>query len=71
MPFEDFVYDWLYKKCFFVIGRRSANEAGLLNVLDASIFEENERMLAKQVKAVGMLRVYSDATRMVGLGTER
>lgn len=71
MPFEDFVYDWLYKKCSFVIGRRSANEAGLLNVLDASIFEENERKLADQVKAVGMLRVYSDATKMVGLGSEK
>jgi len=71
MPFEDFVYDWLYKKCSFVVGRRSANDAGLLNVLDASIFEENERRLADQVKVVGMLRVYSDATKMVGLGAEK
>jgi hypothetical protein len=71
MPFEDFVHDWLYKKCSFVIGRRSANEAGLLNVLDASIFEENEQMLSDQVRAVGMLRVYSDATKMVGLGSEK
>jgi hypothetical protein len=71
MPFEDFVHDWLYKKCSFVVGRLSANDAGYLNVLDASIFEENERKLADQVKAVGMLKVYSDATKMVGLGSEK
>jgi hypothetical protein len=71
IPFEDFVHNWLYKKCSFVIGRLSANDAGYLNVLDASIFEENERKLADQVKAVGMLKVYSDATKMVGLGSEK
>jgi hypothetical protein len=71
LPFEDFVHDWLYKKCSFVIGRLSANDAGFLNVLDASIFEENERKLAEQLKAVGMLKVYSDATKMVGLDAEK
>jgi hypothetical protein len=71
IPFEEFVHDWLYKKCSFVIGRLSANEAGFLNFLDASIFEENERQLAEQVKAVGMLKVYSDATKMVGLGSDK
>jgi len=71
IPFEDFVHNWLYKKCSFVIGRISANDAGFLNILDASIFEENERKLADQVRAVGMLKVYSDATKMVGLGSEK
>jgi len=71
IPYEDFVHDWLYKKCSFVIGRLSAHDAGFLNILDASIFEENERRLAEQVKAVGMLKVYSDATKMVGLGSEK
>jgi hypothetical protein len=71
VPFEEFVHEWLYKKCSFVIGRLSANDAGFLNVLDASIFEENERKLAEQLKAVGMLKVYSDATKMVGLGSEK
>jgi len=68
LPFENFVHDWLFKECGFVIGRISAQEAGLLDDLDATIFEENEKMLSEQVKAVGMLRVYSDATKMVGLG---
>jgi hypothetical protein len=68
MPFESFVNDWLYKRCRFVIGRIAANEAGLLDGLDATIFEENEKRLADQVLAVGMLKVYSDATKMVGVG---
>lgn len=71
VPFEDFVHNWLYKKYSFVVGRLSANDAGFLNVLDASIFEENERKLAEQLKAVGMLKVYSDATKMVGLDAEK
>ena len=70
MPFEAFVNDWLYKRCGFVIGRLSANDAGLLDRLDATIFEENEKRLADQVLAVGMLNVYSDATKMVGVGGE-
>lgn len=68
IPFENFVNDWLYKRCNFVIGRISASEAGLLDGLDATIFEENEKRLSDQVLAVGMLRVYSDATKMVGVG---
>jgi hypothetical protein len=70
MPFELFVNDWLYRRCGFVIGRLSANDAGLLDRLDATIFEENEKRLADQVLAVGMLKVYSDATKMVGVGGE-
>jgi hypothetical protein len=36
--------------------------------LDATIFEENEKRLADQVIAFGILRVYSDATKMVCVG---
>ncbi len=68
MPFEAFVNEWLFKKCRFVIGRLAAQQAGLLEGLDATIFEENEKRLADQVLAVGMLKVYSDATKMVGVG---
>ena len=68
MPFESFVNDWLYKKCRFIVGRIAAHDAGLLEGLDATIFEENEKRLADQVLAVGMLKVYSDATKMVGVG---
>lgn len=68
MPFEQFLNSWMFDKCRFVIGRVAAQRAGLLEALDATIFEENEKRLADQVLAVGMLRVYSDATKMVCVG---
>jgi hypothetical protein len=63
--FEEFTSDWLGRRCGLIIGREAANEAGLLHSFDATIFEENERQFAEQMRATGMLRVYSDATRMV------
>ncbi|WP_283188917.1 hypothetical protein [Pseudomonas sp. PMCC200344] len=63
--FEDFVSKWLGERCGLVLGRNSASGHGMLNAFDATIFEENERQFAEQMKATGMLRVYSDATRMV------
>ena len=69
--FERFGMDWLYGKCRFVTGRESAQDADLLNDFDATIFEENERMLAEQMKATGLLTIYSDATRMISTGALR
>lgn len=69
MTFGDFVHEWLYKKCHFVVGRTSAQDAGLLANFDASIFEDNEAKLVEQMSAAGLLTEYSDATRMVGLET--
>jgi hypothetical protein len=63
--FEDFTDSWLGDRCGLIVGRQAAAKAGLLNDFDASIFEENERQFADQMRATGMLRVYSDATRMV------
>ena len=63
--FEDFTADWLGDRCGLIIGREAAGRSGLLKDFDATIFEENERQLAEQMRATGMLRVYSDATRMV------
>jgi hypothetical protein len=63
--FEEFTAEWLGHRCGLIIGRESAARAGLLNDFDATIFEENERQFADQMRATGMLRVYSDATRMV------
>jgi hypothetical protein len=63
--YEEFTADWLGRRCGLIVGRISAGECGLLNDFDASIFEENERQFAEQMRATGMLRVYSDATRMV------
>jgi hypothetical protein len=66
--FESFAGDWLFGRCQLVIGRSAAESAGLLDTFDATIFEENERALAERIRATGMLRVYSDATRMVAAG---
>lgn len=63
--FEDFTASWLGDRCGLIIGREAAGRSGLLKGFDATIFEENERQLAEQMRATGMLRVYSDATRMV------
>lgn len=63
--FEEFTADWLGRRCGLIIGREAAGRAGLLKDFDATIFEENERQFAEQMRATGMLRVYSDATRMV------
>lgn len=65
MPFERFVHEVLYEKLGFVVGRQSADEADLLTSIDASIFEDNEAALAEQMSAAGLLKQYSDATRMV------
>ena len=68
VPFEEFAHDWLFKKMFFIVDRRSAQNSGLLESLDATIFEENEQKLLDQLNAVGVLKVYSDATKMIFLG---
>lgn len=65
MPFERFVQDVLFKQLGFVVGREAADDADLLTSIDASIFEDNEAALAEQMAAAGLLKQYSDATRMV------
>jgi hypothetical protein len=40
----------------------------MLESLDATIFEENEQKLLEQLNAVGVLKVYSDATKMICFG---
>jgi hypothetical protein len=67
MTFGDFAHKWLYEKCHMVVGRASAQDAGLLSSFDASIFEDNEAKLVEQMSAAGLLTEYSDATRMVGM----
>lgn len=63
--FEWFTQEWLGRQCRLIISREAATDAGLVDAFDASIFEENERQFAQQMRATGMLSVYSDATRMV------
>jgi hypothetical protein len=69
--FENFVSNWLGDRCGLIIGSEAASKAGMLEYFDATIFEENERQLAEQMKAAGMLQVYSDATRMVSPGANQ
>jgi hypothetical protein len=63
--YERFLNEDLFGKFNLVLGRTSAEAAGLLNSIDASIFEDNENFLANQMAASGFLTQYSDATRMV------
>ena len=65
MPFERFATEVLYDCLGVAVGRGAAEASGLVNSIDASIFEENEAQLALQMIAAGLVTQYSDATRMV------
>jgi len=65
MPFERFTSEVLYNTLGIAVGRASAEATGLVNLIDASVFEENEAQLALQMIAAGLVTQYSDATRMV------
>lgn len=65
MPYERFVTEVLYGRLGIAVGRGAAEDSGLVNAIDASIFEENEAQLALQMIAAGLVTQYSDATRMV------
>lgn len=68
LEYEDFLTNWLFERCRIVAGREGAARTGMLVEFDGTIFEENERRLAEEMKSAGMLRVFSDATRMVTPG---
>jgi hypothetical protein len=68
MEFDNFLFDWLFERCGLVIGRKAAEQMSLLSNLDATIFEENEQALIRQMHSAGLLKMYSDATRMVSYG---
>ncbi len=65
MSFERFAREVLYDRLGIAVGRGAAEASGLVNSIDASIFEENEGQLALQMIAAGLVTQYSDATRMV------
>lgn len=68
LEYERFLTQWLFERCRIVAGREGAARAGMLMAFDGTIFEENERRLAEQMRASGLLKVFSDATRMVSPG---
>jgi hypothetical protein len=65
LAFETFISEFLWQRCGLIVGRDAAARAGMLSAFDASIFEENERQFSELMRTAGMLRIYSDATRMV------
>jgi hypothetical protein len=65
MSFERFAKEVLFDRLGIAVGRGAAEASGLVNTIDASIFEENEEQLALQMIAAGLVTQYSDATRMV------
>ena len=69
VPFESFVHNILFEELGLVVGRKAAEKIGLVNKIDASIFEENENQLANQMIAAGLVTQFSDATRMVNPGS--
>lgn len=71
IEFDRFLTEWLFDRCGIVAGREGASKAGMLKEFDGTIFEENERRLADQMRSAGLLRVFSDATRMVHAGGRR
>ena len=67
IPFGDFMREFLHRNCHLVICKDAAEENGLLDRMDSSVFEDNEHYLAERMKAQGLLSDYSDSTRMVSL----
>jgi hypothetical protein len=65
MEFEDFCGAVLMQRLGLVADRRSASSVGLTDRIDAGEFIENESQLAQDLLGLGMMREYSDATRMV------
>ncbi len=65
MEFEHFCTRVLMDQLGLVADKRSASRIGLTNRIDAGEFFENETQLAQDLLGLGMMREYSDATRMV------
>ena len=68
LEYDAFLSSWLFERCRIIAGREGAARADMLMAFDGTIFEENERRLGEQMRSAGMLRVFSDATRMVSPG---
>ncbi len=68
IPYDRFVNEYLFEKFGLIVGRRAAEMSGQLTNFDASVFEDNQANFANQMKAAGLLKEYSDATQMVGMG---
>ncbi|UJR83669.1 hypothetical protein [Sandaracinus amylolyticus] len=63
---ESFVEYVLFERLQFVVDGRTADRAGRVGDVDRGAFDQNAAGLATTLRELGLLREYSDATRMVG-----
>lgn len=68
VPFRVFTEEVLFERLGFITDYASAHAAGDLDI-DRADLDENARHLAARLSGLGLLQEFSDATRMVGLGT--
>lgn len=68
LALADFTLDRLFGVWNLIVSRPSAERAGAVVQTDASLFEDNEKGLAEQMSAAGLLTTYSDQTRMISTG---
>jgi hypothetical protein len=62
---DEFFRELLFGRYGLVIDEHSAREVGLTNEIDSGEFSENKEQLVRDLRGLGMLREYSDATRLV------
>lgn len=65
IEFERFCRQVLYERLGFVVDGESAKASGLANQVDSAHFQSNADAFAEFLRELGLLRDYSDATRMV------
>lgn len=63
---ESFVDHVLFERLGFVVDGRTADRASRIGDVDRGTFDQNASGLATTLRDLGLLRAYSDATRMVG-----
>jgi hypothetical protein len=66
MTFDQFISKILYEKLRLVVDGSSAQKAGLVTALDSGSFGRNLSALEGHLRELGLLKSYSDATKMVG-----
>jgi len=65
VTFDRFLEEELFGRLGFVVDGRSADRAGRAGDLDRAVFDRNADGLESTLQDLGLLRKYSDATRMV------
>jgi hypothetical protein len=63
--FEKFCFETLFGEFRLVFDKKSATSAGLIDSVDAGDFDSNAGQLASDLKGLGLLSEFSDATRIM------